>query len=162
DRLARHPAPESALAVEHEERPVVLQHLRGGVGHDEALLEMPHVVRDQAHPVAVVAGEVGVDQVGGDQVGLGRLAAAAGDDGGGQPAKTVGGYAHRDLLAGDGYPGSLPARPARIKRERRPTPAGAARGYSPPARAASSRATRWWRSASGGRGRAPPRGGPAG
>jgi hypothetical protein len=44
----------------------------------------------------------------GDQVGLGGLAAAAGDDGGGQPAKTVGGYAHRDLLAGDGYERSLP------------------------------------------------------
>jgi hypothetical protein len=55
-----------------------------------------------------VAGEVGVDQMTGDQVGLGGLAAAASDDGGGQPAKTVGGYTHRDLLAGDGYQRSLP------------------------------------------------------
>ena len=108
-RLARHPPAEPALAVEHEERAVVLHHLRGGVGHDQPFLQVPHVVRDQAHPVAVVAGEVGVDEVAGHEVGLRGLAAAAGDDGGGQPAKTVGGYAHRGLLAGGGHQRSLPA-----------------------------------------------------
>ena len=66
----------------------------GGVGDDEAFLQVPHVVRDQADAVAVVAGEIGVDEVRGDEVGLGGLAAAAGEDGSGEPAETVGGYAH--------------------------------------------------------------------
>jgi hypothetical protein len=108
-RLAGDPAPEAALAVEHEERAVVLQRLDRRVGDDQAVLQVPRVVRDQAHAVAVVAGEVGVDQVAGDEVGLGGLAAPTGDDGGGQAAKTVGGYAHRDLLAGDGFSGSVTA-----------------------------------------------------
>ena len=90
------------------------------VRHDEAFLEVPYVVRDQAYPVAVVAGEVGVDEMTGDQVGLGGLAAAAGDDGGGQPAKTVGdtriGISWRGMDTSAAYPStpresSAPAAP---------------------------------------------------
>ena len=100
-RLAGDAPAVAALAVEHQERAVVLGHLHRAVGHDQPVLQVPHVGGDELDAVAVVAGEVRVDEVSGDQVGLGGLAAAAPDDVGDELPEGIGGDEHGTLLVGD-------------------------------------------------------------
>jgi hypothetical protein len=97
-RLARDRPPVAAPAVEHQEGAVVLHHLRPGVRHDQAHLQMAHVRRDHADAVTVVAHQVRAHQVVGDQVGLRGGASALLHDRADQASKLVGSRSHAFLL----------------------------------------------------------------
>ncbi len=100
--LAGHAPPVAALAVEHQERAVVLRHLHRAVGHDEPVLEVPDVGGHELDAVAVVPGQVRVDQVAGHQVRFRGLAAPALDDLPDQSSKTLVSDVHDTLLGSVG------------------------------------------------------------
>jgi hypothetical protein len=68
------------LAVERDQRAAVEFDLRMAVRLQAALLQRLDVARDHADAVRVVAGEVGGDEVLGDEARFARVAAAGGDD----------------------------------------------------------------------------------
>ncbi len=87
DRLA-----EAALAVQHQDRPLRLDHPGRLVGQKDALGQAADIERQHADAVGIVAGEIGADQMVRDQCCLARLAAGGGADGRGQAMQRQGGH----------------------------------------------------------------------
>jgi hypothetical protein len=84
----------AAAAVEHQRRAVVLHQLHARVRHDEARLEVPDIGGDHPDAVAVVAGQVRLHEVLGDEVGFGGGAAARFQDRAAHPPQPIGTETH--------------------------------------------------------------------
>jgi hypothetical protein len=93
-RLLGHAPAVPTEAVEHERGPVVLHDLGPRVRHHQARVHVAHVGRDHPHAVTVVPGQVGGDQVRGDEIGLLERTATGLDDGAGDAAQPIGRRAH--------------------------------------------------------------------
>ena len=63
-----------ALAVIDDQRPILADHAPLAVGDDGAVGEMLQIIRDQADAMAVVAAQIGLEQVVGDEARLLGLA----------------------------------------------------------------------------------------
>ena len=73
-RLRRNRLAEPELAVDDGENRRVEEHPDVAIRHDHAVLLELHVTRHADHAVAVVAGEIGGDEVTSDALGLGARA----------------------------------------------------------------------------------------
>ena len=67
----------SALAVIDDQRAVLADNAAFSVCEDGAVREMLQIIRNQADPMAVVAAQIGLDQVVGDDLRLVRLTACS-------------------------------------------------------------------------------------
>ena len=80
---------EAVLAVDHGQDRRIDDHLDLLVGEQHSLALHLHVARDARDPMAVVAGQVGGDQVAGDALGLGTGAPGGNEDVGGELLQLV-------------------------------------------------------------------------
>ena len=70
DRLLADDLTVAEVAIEHRHGVGLADHLGAPVGHDRAVLHLADVLRHADHAMRIVAGQIGVDQTGGDLPGL--------------------------------------------------------------------------------------------
>jgi hypothetical protein len=96
-RLRRDRLAEAEAAVEHDEAAAIGDDLRPFAGRHVARLLPLHVARHPRDAVAVVAGEVGAEQVVGDAPGFGLVATVGAEDVGDEGLEAFGADQHRCL-----------------------------------------------------------------
>jgi hypothetical protein len=97
-RFARGNLAPGARAVVDDQRPVLADDAPLAIGEDGAVGEMVQIVRDQTDAVAVMAAQIGLDQVVGDDARLVRVTAGRGEDAGCNAVQLCVVYQHHPLI----------------------------------------------------------------
>src|SRR5262249_14725776 len=87
--VARYHLAVAIASVPDREIPALAHHLRHLVRNQRARFEIPHVMREHPDAVAVVAGQIGVDEMIGDDLRLRRAAAGLLQEGDGEAAEPL-------------------------------------------------------------------------
>ncbi len=90
-RVGRHALAVAAAGVDHQQSAGIQHRFRRLVGHQQPVVEQPHIGRQHADAVAVVTGQVGAHQVVGDFCGLVFFAAHPAGDQMGEGIEGLGG-----------------------------------------------------------------------